>query len=81
MIIFRTRIYLERADYGYILQLLEMEKKKILTLVGSLQVPITSFISAFTAAWNINEKLKEKLKYIHYFLFPSLPPQCFCSRT
>ena len=36
--------------------------------MGSLQVVTASFISAFTAAWSI----KEKLKYDIYFLFPSL---------
>ena len=48
-----------------------MEKKKIVALIGSLQAAIASFISAFTAVWSIKGKLKEKLKYIHYFLFPS----------
>ena len=51
--------------YGYILQLLEMEKKKIVVLTGSLLTVLLSFISAFTAVWNIRGKLKEKLKYIH----------------
>ena len=45
-----------------------MEKKKIVALVGSLQAAIASFISAFTAVWNINEKLK----CVCYLLFPSL---------
>ena len=45
-----------------------MEKKKIVALIGSLQAAIASFISAFTAVWNI----KEKLKYVCYLLFPSL---------
>ena len=34
--------------------------------------PIASFISAFTAAWNITGKLKEKLKYVRYLLLPTL---------
>ena len=50
--------------YGYILQLLEMEKKKIVVLLGSLQAMIASLISIFTAVWNIKRKLKGKLKYI-----------------
>ena len=50
--------------YGYILQLLEMEKKKIVVLLGSLQAMIASLISVFTAVWNIKRKLKWKLKYI-----------------
>ena len=44
--------------YGYILQLLEMEKKKIVVLLGSLQAMIASLISVFTAVWNIKRKLK-----------------------
>ena len=35
------------------------------------------FISAFTAVLNIKEKLKEKLKHIHYLLFSSLTPDVF----
>ena len=54
-----------------------MEKNKIVALIGSLQAAIVSFISAFTAVWNINRKLKEKLKYIHYLLFPSWTPNVF----
>ena len=42
-----------------------MEKKKIVALIGSLKAAIASFINAFTALWNIKEKLKEKLKYIN----------------
>ena len=42
-----------------------MEKKKIVVLTGSLLAVLLSFISAFTAVWNIRGKLKEKLKYIH----------------
>ena len=68
-------------DYGYILQLLETEKKKTVVLVVSLQAAVASFISAFTAVWKLKGKLKEKLKDIHYFLIPSLPPQFYCSRT
>ena len=34
---------------------------------------IASFVSAFTAAWNI----KEKLKYVLYLLFPSLTSSVF----
>ena len=56
---------IERANYGYILQLFEMGKKKIVALIGSLKAAIASFINAFTALWNIKEKLKEKLKYIN----------------
>ena len=48
-----------------------MEKNKIVALIGSLQAAIASVIGAFTAVWNIKRKLKEKLKYIHYLLFPS----------
>ena len=44
---------------------------KIVVFIGSLQAAIASFISAFTALWNIKGKLKEKLKYIHYLQFPS----------
>ena len=35
--------------------------------MGPLQVAIASFTSAFTAVWKIKGKLKEKLKYIHFF--------------
>ena len=52
-----------------------MEKKKIVVLIGSLQATIARFISAFTVV----VKLKEKLKYIHYLLFPSLTPNVFVS--
>ena len=61
---FRSRIKLEHKDYGYILQLLEIEKQRIVVLVDSLQDSIASCISAFTAVWNIMGKLKLKLKYI-----------------
>ena len=61
---FRSRIKLEHKDYGYILQLLEIEKQRIVVLVDSLQDSIASYISAFTAVWNIMGKLKLKLKYI-----------------
>ena len=63
--------------YDYVLQLLEMEKKKIVALLGSLQAMIASVISAFTAVWKIKRKLKRKLKYINYLLFPSLIPNFF----
>ena len=66
-----VRRAIERANYGYILQLFEIEKKKIVALIGSLKAATASFIRAFTALWNIKEKLKEKLKYTHYLLFPS----------
>ena len=56
-----------------------MEKKKTVALIGSLQAAIANFISAFTAVWNIKGKLKEKLKYIYYLLFPSLTPKVFVS--
>ena len=73
--------YILQLEYNwnvrYALQLLEMEKKKTVALIGSLQVVIASFISAFTALWNITGKLKEKLKYIRYILFPSLNPNVF----
>ena len=65
---------IERASYAYILQLFEMEKKKIVALISSLKAAIASFISAFTALWNIKEKLKEKLKYINYLQFPNWTP-------
>ena len=45
--------------------------------MGSLQVPIASFISAFTAVWNIKGKLKEKLKDVRYVLFPALTLNIF----
>ena len=48
-----------------------MEKNKIVALIGSLQAAIARVTGAFTAVWNIKRKLKEKLKYIHYLLFPS----------
>ena len=67
--------------YDYVLQLLEMEKKKIVVLLGSLQAMIASVISAFTAIWKIKRKLKRKLKYINYLLFSKLNSQFFCSRT
>ena len=70
-------LIVQRTNYGYILQLLEMEKKKVLVVIGSLQPAIAGFIIAFTTVWNINGKLKEKLKYILYFLFPSLTPNVF----
>ena len=35
---------------------------------------MASFINAFTAVWNIKRKLKGKLKYVRYLLFPSLIP-------
>ena len=66
-----VRRAIERANYGYILELFEMEKNKIVALIGSLQAAIASVIGAFTAVWNIKRKLKEKLKDIHYLLFPS----------
>ena len=46
-----------------------MEKKKIVVVIGSLQAAIAFFISAFTAVWNINGKLKEKLNIIATFYF------------
>ena len=49
----------------------------IVALIGSLQALIASFITAFTAVWNIKEKLKEKLKYVRYLLFPNLTPNFF----
>ena len=54
-----------------------MKKKKIVLLIGSLQAVIASFISPFTSVWNIEGKLKEKLKYIYYLLFQSLAPNVF----
>ena len=66
-----VRRAIERANCGYILELFEMEKNKIVALIGSLQAAIASVTGAFTAVWNIKRKLKEKLKYIHYLLFPS----------
>ena len=47
---------------------LNWRKRSSRTILGSLQAVIASFISAFTAVWNI----KEKLKYVCYLLFPSL---------
>ena len=45
--------YILQLEYNwnvrYALQLLEMETKKTVALIGSLQVVIASFISAFTA--------------------------------
>ena len=41
-------LIVERTNYGYILQLLEMEKKKAVVVIGSLQPAIAGFISAFT---------------------------------
>ena len=52
-------------------------EKEIGALIGSLQAAIASFISAFAAVWNIKGKLKEKLKYVPYLLFPSLTPNVF----
>ena len=49
------------------------EEKEIVALIGSLQAVIASFVSAFTAAWNI----KENLKYVLYLLFPSLTSSVF----
>ena len=46
-------------------------------LTSSLQDAIVSFISAFTAVWNIKGKLKEKLKYVCYLLFRNLTPNAF----
>ena len=46
-----------------------MEKKKIVVLIGSLQAEVASFISAFTAVWNIKGKLKEKLNIFTTFYF------------
>ena len=63
--------------YGYILQLFEMEKKKIVVIFGSLQAMIANLTSAFTAVWNIERKLSGKLKHIPYLLFPSLIPNVF----
>ena len=48
-----------------------------MALIGSLPAAIATFISAFTAAWNIKGKLKEKLKYVRYPLFPSLTHNAF----
>ena len=53
-----------------------MEKKKV-ALIGSLQAEIASFISAFTAVWNIKGKLKEKLQYVRDLLFPILTTNVF----
>ena len=53
-----------------------MEKKKV-ALIGSLQAEIASFISAFTAVWNIKVKLKEKLQYVRDLLFPILTTNVF----
>ena len=66
---FRTRIKLERTDYGYILQLLKMEKKRIVVLIGSLQAASASYISAFTAVWKIMGKLKKKWNMFTTFRF------------
>ena len=46
-------------------------------LLGSLQAEMARFISAFTAVWNIKGKLKEKLKYVRYLLFPTLTLNVF----
>ena len=35
------------------------------------------FFSVFTAVCNIKGKLKEKLKYVRYLLFPTLTPNVF----
>ena len=51
-----------------------MKKKKIVLLIGSLQA---SLISPVTSVWNIEGKLKEKLKDIYYLLFQSLTPNVF----
>ena len=52
-------------------------RKKIIVFVGPLQAALASFISAFTAVWNIKGKLKEKLKCIHYLPFPFPTPNVF----
>ena len=52
-------------------------EKEIVAFIGSLQAAIASFISAFTAVWNIKGKLKVKLKYVRYLLFPSLTTNVF----
>ena len=52
-------------------------EKEIVAFIGSLQAAIASFISVFTAVWNIKGKLKEKLKYVYYLLFPGLTPNVF----
>ena len=52
---------------------LNWRKRSSCTILGSLQAVIASFISAFTAVWNI----KEKLKYVCYILFPSLTSNVF----
>ena len=52
-------------------------EKEIVALIGSLQAKILRFISAFTALWNIKGRLKEKLKYVRYLLFPTLTPNVF----
>ena len=64
-------------DYDCILELEYnwnnfFEKKKNSCAKRFFKAAIASFISAFKAAWNIKGKLKEKLKYIRYLLFPSL---------
>ena len=61
---------------SYILQLLEMENKKITVLKSSLQAPAASLLALLQLYETLREngKLKEKLKYIHYLLFPSLTP-------
>ena len=46
-----------------------MEKEKIAVLKGSSQAAL--------ARIQIFKKLKEKLKYIHYLLFPSLTSSVF----
>ena len=52
-------------------------EKEIVVFIGSLQAAIASFISAFTAVWKIKGKLKVKLKYVRYLLFPSLTTTVF----
>ena len=53
-----------------------MENKKITVLKSSLQAPAASLLALLQLYETLREngKLKEKLKYIHYLLFPSLTP-------
>ena len=64
---------------SYILQLLEMEKNKIVVPIGNLEAAAASLLALLQlyGANRENWKIKKKLKYIYYLLFPSLTPSVF----
>lgn len=64
---------------SYLLQLLEIKKKKIAVFMSSLQATAASLLPLLQlyGALGKTGKLKEKLEYMHYVFFPSLTPNIF----